>query len=281
MHQPLILLLLLVSGCGRPEDDQISSKPELAQVSFDGADANDLSAKIAHGERISWALGCRGCHGKELQGKRFYELYASNLTREVPRYSDAQLERLIRGGVHPTGRDVWAMPSEIFQHLSDTDLAAITSYLRTLKPAGEPTGKPLPFEADAKKLIAEGKILPAAKSVIRDKFMAPADLGETHSQGRYITMRRMPRARTQGPGGRYAQPDRRGRIFARRVRSADDEGHSSGRTEIQEPIDGRGGARSLRPLHAARARRALRVPEGTRRAASIDYQTFTRISGAR
>jgi len=190
MHRPLILLFLLaaVSGCGRPEDDQISGKPELTQVSFDGAGAKDVSAKTAHGERISWALGCRGCHGKELQGKRFYELYASNLTREVPKYSDAQLERLIRGGVHPTGRDVWAMPSEIFQHLSDTDLAAITSYLRTLKPAGEPTGKPLPFEADAKKLIAQGKILPAAKSVIRDKFMAPADVGDAHSQGRYITM---------------------------------------------------------------------------------------------
>jgi mono/diheme cytochrome c family protein len=80
------------------------------------------------------------------------------------------------------------MPSEIFQHLSDTDLAAITSYLRTLKPAGEPTGKPLPFEADAKKLIVEGKIMPAAQSVVRDKGMAPADLGKTYSQGRYITM---------------------------------------------------------------------------------------------
>ena len=191
MRQSIIALLLVaaVSGCDRtPQTKETAVAAPRVQLGFDGVDAGDKAAKIAHGHRVSWALGCHGCHGKDMQGQRFYELYASNLTREVPKYSDAQLERLIRHGIHPSGRDVWAMPSEIFQHLSDADLAAVIAYLRTQTPAGEPTGKPLPFEADAKKLIAEGKILPAAQSVTRDKALAPVDLGEARAQGRYITM---------------------------------------------------------------------------------------------
>ena len=43
-------------------------------------------------------------------------LYASNLTVEVPEYSDAQLDGMIRHGVHPERKTVWGMPSEIFQH---------------------------------------------------------------------------------------------------------------------------------------------------------------------
>lgn len=178
-------VMLATSACSAGQADDPPAEPFIA---FDGAYTTEAPAKIAHGRRISWALGCHGCHGKDLQGQRFYELYASNLTREVPKYADAQLERLIRGGIHPSGRDIWAMPSEIFQHLSDADLDAIIAYLRTVEPAGEPTGKPLPFEPDAQKLIAEGKIMPAAQTVLKTKAKTPPDLGETHALGRYITM---------------------------------------------------------------------------------------------
>jgi len=191
MRHPLTAALLLagVAACDRqPKAQERAVAAAPVEISFDGAGAEDYATKVKHGERISWALGCHGCHGKELQGKRFYELYASNLTREVPKYSDAQLERLIRGGIHPSGRDVWAMPSEIFQHLNNPDFQALTAYLRTQKAAGEPTGKALPFEEDARKLIAEGKILPAAQSVSRDRDRVPVDVGQKHAQGRYITM---------------------------------------------------------------------------------------------
>lgn len=191
MRQSIIALLLCVAalGCDRsPTSEEQAVVEEPVQASFDGADAKDSAAIVARGQRLSWALGCHGCHGKDMQGQRFYELYASNLTREVPKYSDAQLDRLIRGGTHPSGRDVWAMPSEIFQHLSDPDLAAVTAYLRSLEPAGEPTGKPLPFEAETKKLIADGEIMPAAQFVTHLKDVEPVDLGPTHTLGRYITM---------------------------------------------------------------------------------------------
>lgn len=146
------------------------------------------SASVAtHGERLTRVLGCRGCHGKELQGERFYELYASNLTRDLANYSDAELSRLLRQGVHPTGRDVWGMPSELFQHLSGPDEDALITYLRTLKPAGGPTQPRLPWTPDAEKMIAEGKIKPAAATVKETMAVAPVDLGPQYALGRYIT----------------------------------------------------------------------------------------------
>ncbi|MEO7276559.1 MAG: c-type cytochrome [Sphingomicrobium sp.] len=191
----LPLICAALAGCNSAHEPQQAAAPP--PVTFEGAQVTHAAAKVAHGERIASVLGCRGCHTATLQGQRFYELYASNLTREIPKYSDSQLERLLRHGEHPSGRTVWGMPSEIFQHLDDTDLATLTAYLRTMKPAGPPTGKPLPFERDTKKLVAEGKIMPAAQSVARDRNIGPPDLGETHSLGRYIT--RVTCAECHGP----------------------------------------------------------------------------------
>ncbi|MEO6226036.1 MAG: c-type cytochrome [Sphingomicrobium sp.] len=181
----LPLMCAAIAGCDSAHEPKQAAAPP--PVTFEGAQATNASARVAHGERLSRVLGCRGCHTTSLQGQRFYELYASNLTREIPKYNDEQLNRLIRAGIHPSGRDLWGMPSEIFQHLDDADFAALTAYLRTFKPAGPETGKPLPFEPDTKKLIAEGKIVPAAQAVIRDKDIGPPDLGKPHALGRYIT----------------------------------------------------------------------------------------------
>ena len=40
-----------------------------AAISFDGADYKDEAAKLAHGERLSWMLGCNGCHGVKPAGR--------------------------------------------------------------------------------------------------------------------------------------------------------------------------------------------------------------------
>jgi len=194
----LAIGLLLLSACDRNagEDRPIAdAKP--AAITFEGADYTDAAAKTAHGERLTRVLGCRGCHGKEMEGKRFYELYASNLTRDLAGYSDEQLERLLREGVRPSKSDVWGMPSELFQHLSGPDMDALITHLRTLKPSGGPTQPRLPWQPDAAKLIAEGKIKPAADSVKETRNLGPADLGEAHALGRYIT--RVTCAECHGP----------------------------------------------------------------------------------
>lgn len=172
-------------GTGQQVD---GPSPGTQAIGFDGAAASRIADRVAHGDRLASVLGCRGCHGATLQGQRFGEVYASNLTRDVPNYTDTQLRQLLREGVHPTGRDVWGMPSELFQYLGDNDLAAIVSFLRTLAPAGDPTQPRLPWTEESAKDIASGLWKPAAATVLSDKGLEPADLGPSHALGRYITM---------------------------------------------------------------------------------------------
>jgi cytochrome c553 len=177
-------ILLAVAAC---QQHQASPPPKPSEITFDGAQAANAAAKIAHGERLTHVLGCTGCHNKGLVGDRFYELYASNLTREIPKYTDAQFDRLLRHGERPNGRDLDAMPSEVFQHLSDSDTADLLAYLRTLRPHGMPTQPALPFTEETKKMIAAGELKPAAEWVRLTKDTLPVDLGPQHALGRYIT----------------------------------------------------------------------------------------------
>ena len=183
----LALGLLLLAACDRnTADKQPPDEAKPAAITFDGALVQNAAAKIAHGKRIADVLGCTGCHGAQLEGKRFFELYASNLTRDLATYSNAKIEHVLRTGETPDGRDLWGMPSELFQHLSEPDMAALIAYLRTLKPAGQPTQPPLPFPPEVKQMIAGGELKPAAAFVRESKDIGPVDLGPSHDLGRYI-----------------------------------------------------------------------------------------------
>jgi cytochrome c553 len=156
-------------------------------MAFDGAQGGDRAALIRHGGRLTIVLGCTGCHRENLQGGRFYELYASNLTRELPKYSDAAFDRMLRGAERPSGKLVWAMPSHIFQHLSKADEEALLAYLRTLKPGGAPTQPMLPLQPETKALIAKGLIKPEPQLVRENRDVLPVDAGPQYALGRYIT----------------------------------------------------------------------------------------------
>jgi cytochrome c553 len=197
MRQWLLAMLIWgLSGCA-PESDDDSVAVKLQPIAFEGASVQQAAAKAAHGERIADVLGCTSCHGKGLQGDRFFEMYASNLTRDLTNYTDQQLEHVLRVGVPPTGRELWGMPSELFQHLSESDMAALIAYLRTLKPAGPPTQPPLPFPADVQQMIAKGEWKPTAATVQDAKAVAPVDVGPEHGLGRYIA--RVTCAECHGP----------------------------------------------------------------------------------
>jgi cytochrome c553 len=178
-----LILCLAIAACQRGP----------TAVTFDGGSATGKAAMVRHGERLTYVLGCRGCHGKDLQGTFFTKdepqygpLYASNLTVEVPEYSDAQLEGIIRHGVHPERKTVWGMPSEIFQHLSKADYAALVAYLRTLRPQGSKLPDPR-FSALDRKDIAAGRYKPAVQLVRERANQLPLDLGLDYALGRYIT----------------------------------------------------------------------------------------------
>lgn len=183
MRAAAVALCVAVGACNRGQ----------APVTFDGALNASPAEQVRVGERLTHVLGCTGCHGAHLEGTFFTKdepqygpIYASNLTVEVPKYSDAQLDGIIRNGRHPERKTVWAMPSEIFQHLSDADLKAMIAYLRTLQPTGTKLPPPQ-FSFQDKKDIASGNYKPAAQLVRENAGKLPLDLGPKYALGRYIT----------------------------------------------------------------------------------------------
>ena len=182
-----IAALLLAAGC-----QQQKPLAKAAQITFDGAEVTSASAKLAHGERLTHVLGCRGCHTPTLEGQWFNDdspdmgkLYASNLTRVIPTLTDGQLEGLLRTGRHPTRGDLWIMPSEIFQRLSDADMKSLIAHLRTIKPSGAPTPPPA-LSAKARAEVAKGEMKPVASYMADYRTKLPADMGPQYAQGRYI-----------------------------------------------------------------------------------------------
>lgn len=186
-----VALLLATAACSKVPEEASAAKP--VELTFDGAQVTNASAIVAHGDRLTHVLGCKGCHTPTLTGSNFLAhspygvLYASNLTQVVPHYSDAQIEGILRHGIHPTRKNLWIMPAQTFQNLSPADMKALIAYLRTLHPAGSPTPPPK-FTAAGEKFIASQHIEPIAQRVIEAKAKPPLDLGPQYAFGRYITM---------------------------------------------------------------------------------------------
>ena len=194
MRHLLVAMLLITATCDsqRPvERDQAAEPPP---ITFDGALVEDAAAKLAHGERLSWILGCKGCHGTDFQGRNvtkddpnFGDMNAPNLTLLLANYSDADLDQAIRRGVPKDGRDLWFMPPENFQYVSDADFAALVAYLRTFKPAGRQM-PPIRKGPEFDRLVREGELEPGAALVARFRKETPVDLGAQHRLGRYVAM---------------------------------------------------------------------------------------------
>jgi len=105
--------------------------------------------QIARGEKF--VFFCAGCHSPNkkppLLGNDFLaeagappvgRMYAPNLTpAHLAGWTDGEIIRAIREGIHKNGRSLLIMPSSQFRRFSDNDVAAIVAYLRS-QPAVEP-----------------------------------------------------------------------------------------------------------------------------------------------
>lgn len=190
-----VLATVGIVACSQQQSnqDQTGLEPTPAAVTYDWTQGKDRPGLIAHGERLARVLGCKGCHGENLQGQNFTadapewgDHYAKNLTLLLADYSDAELDKAVRHGQPKDGRAMVFMPSEMFEHLSDEDFAALVAYLRTVKPAG----KPVPQGRIGPKVAewAKANNLDLTKSFHEQwKGRAPVDLGQTHALGRYVT----------------------------------------------------------------------------------------------
>jgi mono/diheme cytochrome c family protein len=193
MRKKMILLALAsLSACNQHEkNEEAAEHAKPAALTWEGGDYKDDAAKLAHGKRLAVVLDCTGCHGPNLQGTNvtadepdYGDMNAPNVTLLLDKYSDADFDQLIRHGKPKDGRELWFMPFESYQFLSDADVAAIIAYLRTFKPEGTqlpPIKKGKGFEEDVERGFGN-----AQKQIARYRADPPADMGEDHAWGRYL-----------------------------------------------------------------------------------------------
>ena len=138
---PALLLVWGLSGFAKLNEQHTNP---VADVKVAGT-----ADQIARGERL--AQLCVSCHtpgsqlpltGSDMLAKfpmpPVGTLYAPNLTPngEIHDWSDGEIIRAIREGVHRSGRSLLVMPSDVFRNLSDDDVQALVAYLRSQPAAG-------------------------------------------------------------------------------------------------------------------------------------------------
>lgn len=109
----------------------------------------DTPEQVARGEQL--AQLCAGCHASDrtlpLAGGHhndlagFGVLVVPNLTPagELRNWSDGEIIRAIREGVHQSGRGLILMPSDQYRAMSDEDVQALVAYLRSQPAVDNPT----------------------------------------------------------------------------------------------------------------------------------------------
>ena len=151
--------------------------------------------QVVWGARFGAA--CAGCHAPNgkvpLVGQNFLQggppagtMYAANLTPagEIKAWSDDEIIRAIREGVHKSGRALFIMPSEVFHNLSDADVQALVAYLRT-QPAVGPNTPPTKLNVLAAFLIGAGVAPTSAQPPISAPIVGPAE-SDSADYGKYL-----------------------------------------------------------------------------------------------
>jgi mono/diheme cytochrome c family protein len=151
--------------------------------------------QVARGARFG--AFCAGCHSPDGKpplvgqdftagGPPFGTLWAPNLTPagEIGHWSDGEVIRAIREGVHQSGRALVIMPSAVFRHLSDADAEAIVAYLRSQPAAGRNT-PPTRLNVLAAFLLGAGIAPTSAQPPVTHPIVAPAE-GVSAEHGKYL-----------------------------------------------------------------------------------------------
>ena len=153
------------------------------------------AAEIAEGKRIATLAGCMHCHGDKLQGglvddiPNLVRLVAPNISVVLPDYSNAQLATVLRKGVKPDGKSVMFMPSEMYRHLADEDLARLIAFLRTMPVTPEGVQEKTEVRVVGRVLLALGQFKPAAASIPTFPAAIRAfDANDVVSRGQHLTM---------------------------------------------------------------------------------------------
>jgi len=156
--------------------------------------------RIAKGERFG-ASFCAACHAADesppMEGRDFLEdappilgtffgtLYAPNLTpTHLGEWTDGEIIRAIREGVHRSGRSLMIMPSRMFRNLSDDDTQAIVAYLRSQPPV-EPDTPPNSLDVLGAIMVNFEPVFEAQPPITEPVVAPPA--GPTAAYGEYLS----------------------------------------------------------------------------------------------
>lgn len=154
------------------------------------------SATLERGKHFAGPIGkCTDCHGDDLRGQimdmgPLGRLTAGNLTTGkggLSGWTEADFIRAIRHGVRPDSSLLVFMPSGVYHDLTDTDLAAIVAYVRSVPPVDNelpkstvgPIGRMLTVTQTA-------KMVPALGIDHAAPFPTAVPAGPTPEYGRYL-----------------------------------------------------------------------------------------------
>lgn len=156
------------------------------------------SASIAEGRRLAAIRGCyRGCHGQGTEGEIFFDppgvqgllmgrLVAPDLGRLAREWSAEELELAVRHGIRPDGTSTVAMPSSMYQGLSDEDFGKIVAFLRSRKSGGGPSSS-VRLGPLARFFVLRGFFEPQAATIDHELSQPEATpVGDTLAHGEYL-----------------------------------------------------------------------------------------------
>ncbi|HEV7607687.1 MAG TPA: cytochrome c, partial [Steroidobacteraceae bacterium] len=165
------------------------------------------AAEIEEGHRLAQLTGCTHCHGDNLAGgapidiPQIARFVPPNISSILPAMSDAQLVGLLRRGVKRDGTGIWLMPSEMYSHLHDQDLARIIAWVRTVPASGGTTEK-TEVRLLGRALVVAGKFKSGAQQV-EEAAGAPAIPA---GRGAYLAMNLCSECHGQDLNGRPEVP---------------------------------------------------------------------------
>jgi mono/diheme cytochrome c family protein len=162
----------------------------VAQVTLPVASSPDAAQR---GKALADVTGCTDCHRPDLRGGVFEDggwlhgtYYAANLTLKAQQYSDGDLARIVRLGVRPDGRGVIAMPAMGYVRLTDTEMADIIAFLRSLPPGGVEQPAHFIGPLDQWDLWRGQAFKTAASYVDGERRKEPPDAGPEHAAARHL-----------------------------------------------------------------------------------------------
>jgi cytochrome c553 len=173
--------------------------------------ARPTPAQLADAERQGRVFGCFSCHGNGLRGNKMFDepnvgtIWAPNLTNIAASASDEQLARAIRQGVGADGRSLFIMQSEVFQHLTDQEVAALIAMVRAQPRGGTDTPRNV-YGPLGRLGIVLGKFKSAPDMVTEYSMLEPIRVGGQYDAGHRLAVLNCSGCHNADLSGKEAKP---------------------------------------------------------------------------